>query len=348
MTNTQIGSVAGVVALSLLALYLLSPIMTPFFLGALLAYIGDPCVSYLQSKHVPRTVGVIVVFLLVAFLLSAAIFLLVPMLQEQIVLGIKKIPDGLQWLQKSLLPWMNSHMPGDNGINIASVKKQLAEHSQKVSNIAGTIVTTATHSTLAMIDFVVDIILVPVVAFYLMRDWPKIMKNIQRQLPPSFSKNILNIAQECDEVVGAFFKGQLLVMLVLGVIYSTGLWLVGLQVAIFVGLISGLLTIVPYLGFTIGIIVASIAMYLEMHSMTHVFYVWGIYGVGQMLENMVITPLLVGDKIGLHPVAVIFAILAGGTLFGFLGVLLALPVAAVILVVLKRTVSRGSYDATRA
>nr|MBP9727704.1 AI-2E family transporter [Gammaproteobacteria bacterium] len=129
------------------------------------------------------------------------------------------------------------------------------------------------------------------------------------------------------------------VMLGLAIIYSTGLWLIGLQVGIVVGLLCGCLAVVPYLGLTVGIIVASLAMYFETHSMTHIFYVWGVFAVGQISESMVLTPLLVGDRIGLHPVAVIFSVFAGGLLFGFLGVLLALPVAAITLVVLKRIIS---------
>ena len=335
--------ILSVIGLCVLGLYFLSPIITPFFLGALLAYLGDPFVSFLKSKHIPRTVGVIVVFLLVIFLLAALIFLVLPMMQEQIVLAIQKIPALILWLQNSVLPWMNSHTQMNDYLNVAALKKALAEHSQKIGNIVSIIISMATHSTLAMVDFIMNLILVPVVAFYLMRDWPKIMKNIQAVLPSSSRENIVSLAQQCNEVVGSFFKGQLLVMLGLAIIYSTGLWLIGLQVAIFVGLFAGLLSIVPYLGFTIGILVASVTMFLETHSFLHVVYVWGAFAVGQMCESMVLTPLLVGDRIGLHPVAVIFAILAGGVLFGFLGVLLALPVAAMILVVLKRFISREQH-----
>lgn len=330
------------IGLCVVLLYFLSPIITPFFLGALLAYLGDPFVSFLQSKHIPRTVGVIIVFLLVIVLLTLAIFLLLPMIQEQIAVAVQKIPDVLQWAQKSLLPWINNHIHTEDYLNVATIKKQLAQHSDKAKSVAGAIIATATHSTLAMLDFVMDVILVPVVAFYLMRDWSKIMTNIQIILPDHSRVQVVNLARQCNEVVSAFFKGQLLVMLALAIIYSTGLWLIGLQVAIFVGLLAGLLSIVPYLGFIIGIVVASLAMFIETHTFLHVIYVWGIFAVGQMCESMVLTPLLVGDKIGLHPVAVIFAILAGGTLFGFLGVLLALPVAAMILVVLKQVVCHAT------
>lgn len=348
MPNTKLMRIAFIVLLSALALYFLAPIMTPFFLGALLAYLGDPLVSYLNKKHIPRTIGVIFVFLAVIIILTAAVFLVLPMIQNQLALAVNKIPALLSWIQDTVLPWMHNHIQNDDAFNVASLKKELGQYSQKLSKVAPVIVKTATHSTFALINFVMNLVLVPVVAFYLMRDWPKIVKNIQEILPVSSRKVIVNVANQCDEVVGAFFKGQLLVMLALAIIYSSGLRLLGLEIAVFVGLISGLFAIVPYLGFIVGIMAASVAMYIETHSMVHVLAVCGVYGVGQMLESMVLTPWLVGDKIGLHPVAVIFAVLAGGELFGFMGVLLALPVAAVILVVIKRMMTNEKSHATCA
>lgn len=335
----------SVVGLCFLAVYFLSPIITPFFLGALLAYLGDPFVSFLKSKHIPRTVGVILVFLFVFFLIAALVLLVLPMIQAQLVLAMQKIPAILLWFQKSLLPWINNQSQFNDYLNVEALRKELAQHSQKIGSVASILVKTATHSTLAMVDFVMNLILVPVVAFYLMRDWPTIMRNIQSVLPKTSRNNIVTIARQCNEVVGAFFKGQLLVMLGLAIIYSTGLWLIDLQVAIFIGLLAGLLSIVPYLGFTIGILVASLTMFFETHAFLQVIYVWGVFAVGQMCESMVLTPLLVGDKIGLHPVAVIFSVLTGGLLFGFLGVLLALPVAAIILVVLKHMIANERKNA---
>jgi predicted PurR-regulated permease PerM len=345
MSNAVIVRSSFFVVLGAMAIYCLSPILTPFFLGALLAYLGDPVVSYLNAQHIPRTLGVVIVFLLVILIVMAAILLILPMVQEQIFLTMQKIPVILEWLQDRMLSWMNHHENLNNYFNVMTLKKQLAENSQKVGNLAGMFVKAATHSTFAMIDLVINIFLVPVVAFYLMRDWPKIVRNIVHILPNPPREMMCAMARQSDEVIGAFFRGQLLVMLGLAVIYSTGLWLIGLQVAIFVGLLSGLLAVVPYLGFTTGIIVASIAMYLQTHSLLHVSYVWGVYVAGQMAESTLLTPLLVGDRIGLHPVAVIFSVLAGGLLFGFLGVLLALPVAAVILVILKHVIANEGKHA---
>ena len=188
---------------------------------------------------------------------------------------------------------------------------------------------------MALAAWVANLILVPVVTFYLLRDWDVMMAKVNRLLPRNIEPKVSLWASECDEVLGAFMKGQLLVMFALGVIYAIGLWLVGLDLALLVGMIAGLASIVPYMGFIIGIVVAGVAAFIQFQDPVVLAYVGAVFMVGQMLEGMLLTPLLVGDRIGLHPVAVIFAIMAGGQLFGFVGILLALPVAAVIMVLLR-------------
>lgn len=335
MTNITMAKIFAFIFLFFTAIYYLSPIITPFFLGALIAYLGNPLVTYLHSKRLPRALGASLVFLCVIFFLAILVLLLLPMIQEQVFVLIDNLPIFLSWWQDTVIAWLNAHAHIHAYFSSEAIKKQLTENSHKIGNIAAILIKAATHSTFALIDLFINIILVPVVAFYLMRDWPKILANIHDILPKSLRQIILSIAKESDEVIAAFFRGQLLVMLALALVYSMGLWLVGLKVGIFIGLLCGLLAIVPYLGFTLGILIASIAMYLETNSMLCVSYVGGVYILGQLLESMVLTPLLVGDKIGLHPVAVIFSVLSGGMLFGFLGVLLALPVAAITLVIFK-------------
>jgi len=178
-------------------------------------------------------------------------------------------------------------------------------------------------------------VMIPVVTFYLLRDWPRIVKESRRLFPRSVEPLIVHLVGQCDEVLGAFFRGQLLVMLSLGIYYVIALWAVGLELALLIGLIIGIISVVPYLGFIVGIILAVIATLVQFHSWVHIGYIAIVFAIGSGLENAVLAPLLVGDRIGLHPVAVIFAILAGGQLFGFTGVLLALPVAAVIMVLLR-------------
>lgn len=333
MTVTPGKSIAVIICIGLV--YFLSPILTPFILGILLAYLGDPLVSLLERLRVPRVLGVFCVFIIIALVLLVIFFLFVPLIGKQLEIIIKKVPAIIDWVQSVFVPWLNAHFDIQAKFSLDNLKEQLAANSEKATDIAALLVQAVTNSTFAIIAFFSNLLLVPVVTFYLMRDWPKVKKNAVSLLPSGQRETVVKLVKGCDEVVGAFFKGQLLVMLGLAIVYSTGLWLVGLPIALFVGLLSGLVAIVPYLGFIVGIVVASVAMYLETQQLSHVALVWLVYLTGQACESMVFTPLLVGDKIGLHPVAVIFAVLAGGVLFGFVGILLALPVSAVILVLLK-------------
>ena len=180
-----------------------------------------------------------------------------------------------------------------------------------------------------------NLMLIPVVTFYLLRDWDLLMARLRDLLPRQWEPTVVSLAAECDEILGAFIRGQLMVMLALAVVYSLGLWVVGLELALLLGFIAGLASIVPYLGFIVGIVAASVAAYFQFHHCQSLMWVCVVFVIGQVLESTVFTPLLVGDRIGLHPVAVIFAIMAGGQLAGFTGVLLALPVAAVAMVWLR-------------
>ena len=182
--------------------------------------------------------------------------------------------------------------------------------------------------------------LIPVVAFYLLRDWDLLVERIHNMIPRQFEVTAVNLIKECDEVLSAFMRGQLLIMFLLGCIYALGLSIIGLDLALLIGMLAGLASLVPYLGFIVGILAASIAAVLQFQEPLPLLYVLLVFGFGQLLEGSVMTPMLVGDRIGLHPVAVIFAILAGGQLFGFVGVLLALPIAAVIMVFVRHIYDR--------
>jgi predicted PurR-regulated permease PerM len=183
-----------------------------------------------------------------------------------------------------------------------------------------------------------NLALVPVVAFYLMRDWDRIAGHILELLPRDWQAGTKQMVGEADEVVGAFLRGQFIVMCALGLIYAIGLWIVGLDLALLLGVIAGLASIVPYLGPIVGILTSLVAAWMQFHEWLPLVYVALVFGVGQLIESMLLTPVLVGDRIGLHPVAVIFALMAGGQLAGFVGVVVALPVAAVIMVFARHAV----------
>lgn len=317
-------------------LYLLGPILSPFLVGALLAYLTDPMADRLEDMGLSRTNAVVVVFVLMTALLTVLVLLFIPKLSHQLQVMIGQIPKVIVLFETQLVPMLQSYA----GINLdlgdlSILKKVFTEHWKATGDVVAQVAMGIKNSGLAVAGWLANLLLIPVVTFYLLRDWDLMMEKINHLLPRNIEPKVALWARESDEVLGAFIKGQLLVMVALGVVYAVGLWLVGVDLALLLGMLAGLASIVPYMGFIVGIVASAIAAYLQFHDPMILLWVGAVFAVGQALEGMVLTPLLVGDKIGLHPVAVIFAIMAGGQLFGFVGVLVALPVAAVIMVFLR-------------
>jgi predicted PurR-regulated permease PerM len=316
--------------------YLLAPVLTPFLVAALLSYLGDPLVDRMEARKLPRTAAVVVVFVLLLAMVILVLLLLVPAVGHQIEVLASKLPTYLDWLQTNIGPWLQQTFGVEASLlNSATLKSALQEHWSQFGGIAKNIVAWLSQSGMALVALMANLVLIPVVTFYLLRDWDELVGKIHGLLPRKWEPTALKLAKESDEVLGAFLRGQMLVMLALAFIYSMGLWWVGLELALIIGLVAGLVSFVPYLGFIIGILLASVAAMMQFHDPFFLLLVAAVFGFGQALEGMLLTPLLVGDKIGLHPVAVIFAVMAGGTLFGFVGVLLALPVAAIVMVLLR-------------
>ncbi|WP_442112774.1 AI-2E family transporter [Pseudomonas sp. NUPR-001] len=327
----------GVIVLCAALLYWLHPILSPFLVGIMLAYLADPLVDRLERAGMSRTWGVVVVFALFTLLLTLLLLVLVPMLAKQLVRLYELAPQMLDWLQHDALPWLQTRFGLAEGFwKFDKIKAAISGHMGQTGDIVGVILSQATASGLALLGWLANLVLIPVVSFYLLRDWDVMMAKLRSLLPRQREEQVVGLAGECHEVLGAFVRGQLMVMLALGVIYASGLMLVGLELGLLIGLLAGLAAIVPYMGFIIGIGAAMIAGLFQFGADPYsLLAIAAVFMVGQALEGMVLTPLLVGDRIGLHPVAVIFAILAGGELFGFTGILLALPVAAVIMVLLR-------------
>lgn len=317
-------------------LYRLSPILTPFLIGMLLAYLADPFVNKLMHFRLSRLTSVIIVFLILFSVLITILLILIPLIQKQIVALAEMIPGVIAWIQNNILPWLQANMGlEEDTINIASLKTALADNWSKAGGFAGWVGKTVLHSGIGLLEWLMHLILVPVVTFYLLLDWNRIMHGLREMLPRHIEPTVVKLVKQCDEVLSAFFRGQLLVMLALGIVYSVGLTLAGLHVGLMIGLFAGLMSIVPYLGFITGIVAASIAAFIQDGSFTSVLLVWLVFGIGHILENVILVPRLIGNRIGLHPVAVIFAIMAGGTICGFFGVLVALPVAAVVMILIN-------------
>lgn len=327
----------GAVFLLVVLLYLLHGILSPFLVGILLAYLADPLVDRLERAGLSRTAGVVVVFTLFSLIMLTMLLVLIPMLAKQLVRLYELTPQMLDWLEHAALPWVQAKLGLADGFwKFDKVKAAIGAHMGQTTDIVGAVLAQATASGLALLGWLANLVLIPVVGFYLLRDWDLMMAKLRSLLPRQREEQVVGLAGECHEVLGAFVRGQLLVMLALGVIYAAGLMLVGLELGLLIGLLAGLAAIVPYMGFIIGIGAAMIAGLFQFGGDIYpLLGIAAVFMIGQMLEGMVLTPLLVGDRIGLHPVAVIFAILAGGELFGFTGVLLALPAAAVIMVLLR-------------
>jgi predicted PurR-regulated permease PerM len=324
------------IALFFLILYSLQPILTPFLVGALLAYLGDPLADRLEALKLSRTSAVCVVFVGFSSLAAVAILLAIPLIGSQLNIFAIKLPQWLSAVQEQLIPWLQQTFDLPEGVlPVAELKAVVTENWSSAGGLLSKLWSQLAGSSLALLGLLANVFLIPVVTFYLLRDWDDLVLKINNLLPRRMKNTVVELTRESDEILGAFIRGQLLVMLLLGIIYAIGLWFVGLDLALLLGLVAGLASIVPYMGVVVGVCAAGVAAYFQFHDIPHLVGVAAVFTVGQMLEGMLLTPLLVGDRIGLHPVAVIFAIMAGGQLAGFTGILLALPVAAVLMVLVR-------------
>ena len=341
MTESKSWLLFALLLLGGLLLWLLAPVITPFAVAATIAYLTDPLVDRLElirikSWQMSRSLAVTLVFVLLTILLVIALLVVIPALIRQARSLVDQVPAVIDWVTVVALPWVSSQLGFSfDGFEIGEMVDLLKQYWEQAAGAAVNVMQTVGKGGAVALTLLTNLVLIPVVAFYLMRDWDRLVAGIQSLLPRSRVSQLSNIAGEIDEVLSAFLRGQLMVMLALGLIYAIGLWLVGLEAAFLIGMTAGLLSVVPYLGSVVGLLLAVGMALFQFGDLLHFILVLVVFAIGQSLEGMVLTPNLVGDKIGLHPVAVIFAVLAGGQLFGFLGILLALPVAAALNVVVR-------------
>ncbi|MDX1654193.1 MAG: AI-2E family transporter [Candidatus Competibacteraceae bacterium] len=338
VTESRIGW--GTILLVILGwlLWLLAPVLTPFLIGAFLAYLGDPVADFLEEHGFSRTMAVVTVFSSLLILLLVLLLFLIPLLGQQFSDLVRRVPVYLEWLQTRVLPWLDDYLGIDpQHFDLNALRQEISASLTRVGSMVAALLRQVTRSSAQVVGWLLNLLLIPVVTFYLLRDWDVMVARVQELLPRRIEPRVSQLARESDEVLGGFLRGQFMVMLALGTLYSIGLVAVGLDFSLLIGMSAGLISFVPYLGTIVGVVVASLAALMQFGDFSHLLMVWGVFAVGQMIEGTVLTPWLVGDKIGLHPVAVIFAVLAGGHLFGFFGILLALPVASVIMVLLRHT-----------
>ncbi|MBI5918016.1 MAG: AI-2E family transporter [Nitrosomonadales bacterium] len=328
----------AVLSATLALLYLLSPILTPFVAAAILAYIGNPLVGRLCGWGWSRTLATVAVMLGWVALLAGLLLVMLPLLQQEVALLLARVPDWIELLRQRWLP----QLLGDDGqADSAALREWLVGHWQSAGGVAGKLLPWLGDGSSALFGLLMNLLLTPVVLFYLLRDWEVLLEKLRELTPLRRKESVREVAIEVDGVLAEFLRGQLSVMLLMSVYYVCALWLAGLEFALPIGLLAGMLVFVPYLGMVAGLALATLAALSQFDSFSGVVIVWAAFGIGQLLEGMVVTPWLVGERIGLHPLAVIFALLAFGQLFGFFGVLLALPLSAVLLVALRH--ARDSY-----
>ena len=321
--------------------WLLAPILTPFLAGALLAYIFDPLVDRLEARGLSRTTGTVVVIVLAGLAVFGLLLVALPLFQGQFVELSQRIPAAIELIQTRFLPWLAQTFGIAVDPNLDALKTWLTD---KAAQNGADWLPTLQTGALAAVGILANLLLIPVVMFYLLRDWDVMVDRVAALTPRPWLAAVTRIARAMDAVVGEFLRGQLSVMLALSGYYVLALWLAGLDYALPIGLLTGVLSFVPFLGFGLGMLLALLVALLQFADWTGVAWVAGIYLGGQLLESYVFTPRLVGERVGLHPVAVIFALAAFGQVFGFVGVLLAVPLAAILLVALREL--RGVYTAS--
>jgi len=319
----------------------LSPVLTPFLFGAIFAYLGTPLVTLAERRGISRTLGTVLFVLLVGLALLALFVVLIPLIRAEVALAVQRLPDLVNTLTEQAAPWVETHFGIRLAFDIDTIREFVSENMQSAQELSLKVLSGVTTGGRILVSLLINLALIPVVMFYVLRDWNMLIARIDGLIPPRWQAKTRTMAREIDDVLGEFLHGQLLVMVVLAIYYAIALKLAGLDRGLSIGVLTGLLVFIPYVGFGLGLILGIIAALLQWNGWPGFIAVLSVYGIGQLLENYVLIPYLVGDRIGLHPLAVIFALLAFGQLFGFAGVLLALPVSAALLVGLRHM--RAAY-----
>ncbi len=337
-TSTQRQSLTWL-ALSVLALlmvWLLAPVLTPFLIAGVLGYVLHPAVERLARRRVPRAVAVALVESLAIIAVLTIVLAIVPILSKQLPLLREQIPLLADRLNHGLAPWL-ARFGLDVSLDTASIKRFVLTYLD--ANFEESMTTALSSARIGgsiVLAVVGNAVLVPVVLFYLLMDWPNLMQRLADLVPPRLRDGVNGFVAECDAVLGQYLRGQLLVMLILAGYYSTGLALFGFNLAVPVGVFTGLAIFIPYVGFGLGLALALISAVLQFNGWHGLIGVAVVYGIGQMVESFFLTPRLVGERICMSAITVIFALLAFGHLFGFVGVLIALPVSALLVVAVRR------------
>jgi len=328
-------------------IYQLQSVILPFLVAFILSYAINPLVQKLQDKaHIRRWVAILLVYLSTGLMIGLILWWLIPLVWEQLQSAWKYVPTAIDYYNNTLRGWVRSHTPIRlPAMQVRDMSKGLVDFLKENYNItdARSFFTNLMLSGMNVINVAGIVVLVPILMFYFLYNWDERLVKMRHMIPNRYIPSVYRIAKEIDEALMSFIKGQLLVMVLLGMVYAVQLQLIGLKVGLIIGMMAGIASFVPYLGFTLGFIAAIIAGLFQFGvDWVHLVLIVGAFMVGQAVEGYVLQPLLLGDKIGLSPLWVIFAVLAGAALAGIAGMLIALPLAAVLNVLFKH-----AYDSYR-
>jgi predicted PurR-regulated permease PerM len=327
----------GIAAAFVWALVVLGPVLTPFVAAAILAYMLAPLVDSMHARRVPRVLATLMAIVLAILALASLVLILVPIVQKEFGLIRSGLPGLVASITSGIQPWLERQFGITLQLDTAAIRNWLTEQlADSGQDIAAMAFGYAKSGWAAVLQIAGTVFLVPVVLFYLLNDWPVLVARVRTLVPTRWMPEIDALLGETDTLLGQYLRGQMLLMLALAAWYSAALLVAGFELWLPIGVLSGLLVFVPYIGFATGLCFAAIAGMLQLGPVAGIASVAIVYGIGQVLESVWLTPKLVGERIGLHPVAVIFALLAFGATLGFIGVLLALPLAAIVAVGLRR------------
>mgnify|MGYP002631827811 CR=1 FL=1 len=329
-------------------LYLLRSVLVPFVAGIAVAYFLDPVADRLEKKGCSRTLAVVIINVVFFFFMTVLMVLLIPLLQAQVVGFVSRVPGYFEVLRGVIEPILERLAAVVPEQHLEQLRATVGSFAGNMVQWAGEVFKGIWRGGMAVVNLLSLVLIMPLVAFYLLRDWDRIVEYIDDSLPRNIAPVVRGLATEIDRTLSAFVRGQALVCLLLGAFYAIGLTLAGLDFGLVVGLGTGIISFIPYFGMALGLLVGLGIALVQFSDWVPIALVAGVFGAGQILEGNFLTPRMVGDKVGLHPVWVIFSVMAGSALFGFTGMLLSIPAAASIGVLVRYAISRYRDSAVYA
>ncbi|MFY9268633.1 MAG: AI-2E family transporter [Candidatus Manganitrophaceae bacterium] len=326
-------------ALGIGVIYFARSILVPFLIALLLAYTFDPMITFLERRRIRRFLAIWFLLTLLFAGVVLFLFVIIPIIQKELTLALEQIPRYLQYLQTTLLPALEHRF----GLSIpktfeevsAALLPRLKEEGATIVQPLTALVGSLFSNTARLFGALVNLIVIPFAFYYFLSDFDRIKKVILAYIPPRYQEEAKKRFEEIDRSLSGFIRGQLLIILFLAILYGIGLRLIGLDLALILGILSAVGEIVPYVGFTVGLSLSALVGFLQFQDLLHPFYILLLFAAIQSIQGMVIAPWVMGHQVGLRPLVVIAAIYIGGDLFGFIGILLAIPGAAVGVVLLK-------------